>query len=121
MAPFEPSEATLRIVLLPDDGPERTECCNTRKGGDILAGYLEVFSESLVGVNITVVFQGACMCQCLLRASLLILLRHRHYKDMAAVTQRTARTQRYSRIQSKTFLLVELINDEILISMQVPE
>lgn len=58
MAPFEPSEATLRIVLLSDDGPERTECCNTRKGGDILAGYLEVFSESLVGVNITVVFQG---------------------------------------------------------------
>lgn len=70
----EPSEATLRIVLLPEDGQKQTECSNTRKGGDILAGYLEVFADSLVGVNITVVFQGVCMCQCLLRASLLMLL-----------------------------------------------
>lgn len=57
-ASCEPSEAPLRIVVLPEDGPKRTEYCNTRKGGDILAGYLEVFADSLVGVNVTVVFQG---------------------------------------------------------------
>ena len=74
MTPLVHEQATLRIVILPDDAPEQTECCNIRKGGDILAGYLEVSSDNLVGMNITVVFQGVCMCQCLLRAPLLMLL-----------------------------------------------
>ena len=76
MAPSEPSEATLQIVILPEDGPEQTQSCSTRKGGDILVGYVDVFLDSLVGVSITVVFQGVCVraCQYLLQASSLMLL-----------------------------------------------
>ena len=74
MAPFEPLDATLRIVVLPEDGREQRKCCHTRKGGDLLAGYLEIFSDNLIGVNITVVFQGVCTSQCLLRAWSLMLL-----------------------------------------------
>lgn len=72
MAPSEPPEAILRIVVLPEDGPEQTESCSTRKGGDILAGYLDVFLESLVGVSITVVFQGVCSGRSVLAAGFVV-------------------------------------------------